>query len=148
MGVPVIRMQYRHHAAIKADFTISNHQCRNWVLNECVGHPLASVGIQWWAVTLEVPEMLVGRKIAILVTDGFEQVELLKPRQALDQAGAFTQVVSPSGNKVKGWNFKEWGEEVDVDVPLEKANAGDFDALHLPGGVMNPDHLRMNAKAV
>jgi protease I len=91
---------------------------------------------------------LAGKKIAILVTDGFEQVELQKPRTALDEAGALTQVVSPAGKKVKGWNLKEWGEEVDVDVPLKEANADDFDALQLPGGVMNPDHLRMDEKAV
>ncbi len=91
---------------------------------------------------------LAGKKIAILVADGFEQVELTKPRKALDEAGALTQVVSPAGKKVKGWNSKEWGEEVDVDVPLKDANADEFDALQLPGGVMNPDHLRMDPKAV
>jgi protease I len=91
---------------------------------------------------------LAGKKIAILVADGFEQVELQKPRKALDEAGALTQVVSPAGKKVKGWDLKEWGEEVDVDVPLKEANADDFDALQLPGGVMNPDHLRMDAEAV
>ncbi len=91
---------------------------------------------------------LQGKKVAILVADGFEQVELLEPRKALDQAGATTQVVSPAKNKVKGWNFKEWGEEVSVDVPLDTAKPENFDALLLPGGVINPDHLRMNPKAV
>jgi protease I len=91
---------------------------------------------------------LQGKRVAILVADGFEQVELLQPRQALDQAGAKTQVVSPAKNKVKGWNFKEWGEEVPVDVALDTAKADNFDALLLPGGVINPDHLRMNAQAV
>jgi protease I len=91
---------------------------------------------------------LIGKKIAILATDGFEQSELLEPRKALDEAGATTQVVSPAGNKVKGWNHKEWGKEVEVDVPLDSANSEDFDALLLPGGVMNPDQLRMNPKAV
>jgi len=89
-----------------------------------------------------------GKKVAILVTDGFEQSELLEPRKALDEAGATTQVVSPAGQKVKGWNHKEWGQEVSVDVPLDSAKADQFDALLLPGGVMNPDHLRMDAKAV
>ena len=93
-------------------------------------------------------QTLQGRKIAILVTDGFEQVELLEPRKALDQAGATTQVVSPADEKVKGWNLKEWGNEVPVDVPLASARADAFDALLLPGGVMNPDHLRMNPQAV
>jgi protease I len=87
-------------------------------------------------------EQLRGKKVAILVADGFEQVELTEPRKALDQAGAKTQVVSPSKGKVKGWNHTEWGEELPVDVPLSQAKADDFDALLLPGGVMNPDHLR------
>jgi protease I len=91
---------------------------------------------------------LQGKKVAILVTDGFEQSELLEPRKALNQAGAITQVVSPAEKKVKGWNHKEWGNEVPVDVSLDSANAQDFDALLLPGGVMNPDQLRMNPKAV
>jgi deglycase len=91
---------------------------------------------------------LSGKKVAILVTDGFEQSELLEPRKALDEAGATTKVVSPANKKVKGWNHKEWGNEVPVDVPLASAKAGDFDALLLPGGVMNPDQLRMNPEAV
>jgi protease I len=89
-----------------------------------------------------------GKKVAILVTDGFEQSELLEPRKALDEAGATTQVVSPAGQKVKGWNHKEWGQEVSVDVPLDSAKADQFEALLLPGGVMNPDQLRMDPKAV
>jgi protease I len=92
--------------------------------------------------------ILQGKKVAILVTDGFEQSELLEPRKALDEAGATTQVVSPAGKRVKGWNHKEWGNEVPVDVALDSANAEEFDALLLPGGVMNPDQLRMNPKAV
>ena len=87
---------------------------------------------------------LQGKKVAILVTDGFEQVELLEPRRALDEAGATTKVVSPKNGTVKGWNMKEWGKEVPVDVPLSSANPDEFDALLLPGGVMNPDHLRMD----
>lgn len=91
---------------------------------------------------------LQGKKVAILVTDGFEQVELLDPRKALDEAGAKTEIVSPAGKKVKGWNHKEWGNEVPVDKSLDSAQAEEFDALLLPGGVMNPDNLRMNPKAV
>jgi protease I len=91
---------------------------------------------------------LQGKKVAILVTDGFEQSELLEPRMALDEAGAKTQVVSPAGKKVKGWNHKAWGNEVPVDVALDSAKAEEFDALLLPGGVMNPDQLRMDPKAV
>lgn len=91
---------------------------------------------------------LQGKKVAILATDGFEQAELLEPRKALDEAGATTQVVSPAGKKIKGWDQKDWGKEVSVDVPLDSANAEEFDALLLPGGVMNPDQLRMNPTAV
>ena len=91
---------------------------------------------------------LQGKRVAILVTDGFEQSELLEPRRALDEAGAKTQVVSPADKKAKGWNYKEWGNEVPVDISLDSAKADEFDPLRLPGGVMNPDQLRMNPKAV
>lgn len=93
-------------------------------------------------------EKLNAKKVAILVTDGFEQDELEKPRKALDDAGAKTSVVSPKEGKVKGWKFTDWGNEVSVDVPLNKARPEDFDALLLPGGVINPDKLRMDEKAV
>jgi protease I len=89
-----------------------------------------------------------GKKVAILATDGFEQVELAEPRKALDQAGAQTQVVSPKAGEIRGWKFTEWGDTVKVDLPLEQAKPEDFDALMLPGGVMNPDRLRMEPKAV
>lgn len=89
-----------------------------------------------------------GKKVAILATDGFEQVELTEPRKALDAAGAKTQVVSPKSGKIRGWKFTEWGDEVAVDVPLDQAKADDFDALMLPGGVMNPDQLRMQPSAI
>jgi protease I len=91
---------------------------------------------------------LKGKKIAILATDGFEQVELTEPRKALDAAGATTVVVSPKSGEIKGWKFKEWGDTVKVDKPLDDANPNEFDALVLPGGVINPDHLRMDPKAV
>jgi protease I len=91
---------------------------------------------------------LQAKKIAILATDGFEQVELTEPRKALDEAGATTKLVSPAGKRVKGWNHKEWGNELPVDIPLDSAKAEEFDALLLPGGVMNPDQLRMIPKAV
>jgi protease I len=95
---------------------------------------------------------LKGKKIAILATDGFEQVELLEPRKALDAAGAQTEVISPDSvqtkGKIKGWNHTDWGETVKVDKTLDSAHADDYDALVLPGGVMNPDHLRMDPKAV
>ena len=93
-------------------------------------------------------ENLKGLKVAILVEEGFEQVELMEPRKALDQAGAKTSVVSPKSGQVRGWSFTKWGEEVPVDVPLNKAKPDDFDALLLPGGVMSPDALRVQPKAV
>ncbi len=91
---------------------------------------------------------LKGKKIAILVTDGFEQVELTEPRKALDDAGADTKVVSPADGRVQGWNHKDWGDDISVDVELRSAEPDDFDALLLPGGVMNPDKLRMDPDAV
>lgn len=89
-----------------------------------------------------------GKKIAILVADGFEQEELISPRKALEAAGAETEVVSPADSKVKGWNHTDWGTEVEVDMPLDMADPDDYDALLLPGGVMNPDQLRRNEKAL
>lgn len=91
---------------------------------------------------------LQGVRVAILATDGFEQSELGEPRKALDAAGATTAVVSPKAGKVRGWNHKEWGQEVKVDQLLDQASPQNYDALVLPGGVMNPDSLRMQPKAV
>ena len=93
-------------------------------------------------------QSLNGLAVAVLVDDGFEQSELLKPREALDAAGATTRVVSPKDGRVRGWNHADWGEDVKVDVALEQAGPDDYGALLLPGGVMNPDKLRMNPKAV
>jgi len=89
-----------------------------------------------------------GKKIAILATDGFEQAELMEPRKALDEAGATTVVLSPKSGEIKGWKLKDWGDTVKVDKTLEDANPNDYDALVLPGGVINPDHLRMDPSAV
>jgi protease I len=89
-----------------------------------------------------------GKKIAILATDGFEQVELTEPRKALNNMGATTVVIAPKNGEIKGWNKKDWGQAVKVDLPLADANPHDYDALLLPGGVMNPDHLRMDPAAV
>jgi len=88
------------------------------------------------------------KTIAILVADGFEQSELLEPQKALEQAGARTQIVSPAEGQVKGWNESDWGQTVPVDIPLQQANPDDYDALLLPGGVMNPDKLRVNPQAI
>jgi len=91
---------------------------------------------------------LTGKKVAILVEDGFEQVELTSPKEALEEHGAQTYIISPKRGNVKGWEHTKWGEEFPVDVAIEEANANDYDALLLPGGVMNPDKLRTNKKAV
>ena len=91
---------------------------------------------------------LSGKRVAILATDGVEQVELTEPRKALDEAGAKTTLISPKRGKIKAWQHDHWGDELTVDLPLDQARAGDFDALLLPGGVMNPDHLRMEPRAV
>jgi protease I len=96
----------------------------------------------------EAMENLKGVKVAILVTDGFEQVELTEPRKALDDAGADTSIISPKRDVVRGWNFTDWGDNFAVDVPLDQARPEDFDALLLPGGVINPDRLRIEPKAV
>jgi protease I len=91
---------------------------------------------------------LSGKRVAILATDGVEQVELTEPRKALDAAGAHTTVVSPKSGSIKGWNHTNWGDPIKVDITLDKTSPDDYDALMLPGGVMNPDHLRMNENAV
>jgi protease I len=91
---------------------------------------------------------LKGKRVAALVDNGFEQVELTEPKKALEQAGAMVDIVSPQTGEVKGWNHKEWGEKVRVDRPLDQARPDEYDALLLPGGVMNPDKLRANTKAV
>jgi len=93
-------------------------------------------------------QKLTGKKIAILVADGFEQVEMTAPRKALEDTGAVAHIISPNSDSVKGWQHTDWGDAFDVDVPLVKADAGAYDALLLPGGVMNPDKLRWNEKAV
>ncbi|WP_242120053.1 type 1 glutamine amidotransferase domain-containing protein [Sphingomonas lacusdianchii] len=89
-----------------------------------------------------------GLTVAILVTDGFEQVEMTEPRKALDEAGADTRIVSPKEGEVRGWNFSDWGDSFHVDVALPRARPEDFDALLLPGGVINPDQLRALPEAV
>ena len=91
---------------------------------------------------------LTGKKVAIITENGFEEVELTSPKKALEEAGATVHVVSPQSSKVKGWAHDHWGQEVAVDVQLDTAKADDYDALMLPGGVMNPDQLRINKKAV
>jgi len=91
---------------------------------------------------------LEGLKVAILVAEGFEQAELTEPKKALEEAGAETRIVSPAKGQVQGWNHFEKGDRFPVDVSLEQANSREFDALLLPGGVANPDQLRIIPKAV
>lgn len=91
---------------------------------------------------------LLGVKVAILVTNGFEQVEMTEPRAALDDSRAVTRLVSPERKRVRAWDFTDWGNQYPVDVPLDHAHVSKFDALHLPGGVMNPDTLRTIPEAV
>jgi protease I len=91
---------------------------------------------------------LSGKRVAIIATDGVEQSELLEPRKALDAAGANTTLIAPKSGSIKAWQHGNWGTEVQVDATLDSASPGDFDALMLPGGVINADHLRQNDKAV
>lgn len=94
---------------------------------------------------------LTGRKIAIMATNGFEESELASPKQALENAGATVHIISPDEEgkgKIRSWKGKDWGSDFDVDVKLADANASNYHALLLPGGVINPDQLRMNKTAV
>jgi protease I len=91
---------------------------------------------------------LSGMKVAILVADGFEQVEMTEPRQALQHAGAETQIVSPAKGQVQAWNHLDKADKFKVDVALDDADASEFDALLLPGGVANPDQLRTLPNAI
>jgi protease I len=91
---------------------------------------------------------LQGKKVAVLATDGFEQVELEKPVAALREAGAEVEVVAPHGGEIQGFKHHDKGDKTRVDRELTQAQAGDYDALVLPGGVMNPDALRLEPKAI
>lgn len=89
-----------------------------------------------------------GKRVAILATIGVEEVELVEPKKALEKAGATTEVISPESGKIRAWDMKDWGTEIPVDKTLSEANPDHYDALLLPGGVMNPDKLRANNDAV
>jgi protease I len=89
-----------------------------------------------------------GKKVAILTEHGFEEVELTSPKKALEAAGAIVHIVSPQPQTVKAWNVDRWGIELPVDVTLDQANPEDYDMLVLPGGVLNPDTMRMNSSCV
>ena len=91
---------------------------------------------------------LQGKKVAILATDGFEQVELTEPQKALQAAGATVHVISPKAGEIKGGKLTDWGETTKVDKLLSEAKATESDALVLPGGQINPDKLRTEPAAV
>lgn len=93
-------------------------------------------------------DKLRNKTVAILVTDGFEQVEFTEPRKALEAEGATVHVIAPKGGKVKAWDETDWGNEYEVDKTLDSVSAENYDSLVLPGGVLNPDQLRMNGQAV
>jgi protease I len=93
-------------------------------------------------------DTLKDKRVAILATEGFEYVELTEPKKALEEAGAVAEVISPKDGKLRGWNHTDWGDSVRVDVNLKSANPNNYDALLLPGGVLNPDQLRQDASAV
>jgi protease I len=95
-----------------------------------------------------MPEKLTGKRFAILATNGFEQSELEEPKKALEAAGARADVVSLNQGQIRGWQHTDWGNSVAVDVPIERADSDDYDGLVLPGGVINPDKLRMDPEAI
>jgi protease I len=100
------------------------------------------------AMTQEKNMKISGKKVAILATHGFEQAELEVPRDKLKEAGATVHVVSPENGEIKGWDMKDWGRPVKVDRNLADVSADEYDAIVLPGGQINPDLLRVNAKAL
>jgi protease I len=91
---------------------------------------------------------LENKRIAVLKTDGFEEEEFTKPQEALQQEGAITEIISEKAGKIKAWNHTDWGGEYTVDKTLEEANSEAYNGLLLPGGVLNPDTLRQNKKAI
>lgn len=91
---------------------------------------------------------LENKKIAILLTDGFEEVELTEPLKALQDASAATHIIAPGSDSIRAWDHTDWSKDYDADIKLEDADPNNYDGLFLPGGVMNPDKLRMNQKAI
>ncbi|MCD6064303.1 MAG: protease [Flavipsychrobacter sp.] len=91
---------------------------------------------------------LKGLRVAILTDEGFEESELLKPKEALEDEGVKVDIISPKTGKIKSWAKKDWGDKIEVDKSVDEANEGDYDALILPGGVINPDKLRRDERSV
>jgi len=98
--------------------------------------------------SLGMNDKLHDKRIAILATDGFEQSELEEPLNALEEAGAEVQIVSIKSGRIEGMRHEERGDSVEVDTTLDDADVNDFDALMIPGGLINPDTLRANRKAI
>ena len=88
------------------------------------------------------------KRVAILATNGFEEVELFEPKEALERSGAKVDIIAPQAGKIKAWNKDNWGREIKVDRTIDEASPKDYDALMLPGGVINPDKLRTDEGAV
>ncbi|HEY0109326.1 MAG TPA: type 1 glutamine amidotransferase domain-containing protein, partial [Fibrella sp.] len=97
---------------------------------------------------MENGQKLQGKKVAALMTEGFELAEYIEPRKALEEAGATVHLIAPQGGEVKAWDESDWVDSFPVDLPLDGADPNQYDALLLPGGAMNPDKLRMQPKAV
>lgn len=95
-----------------------------------------------------MPKRLENVRVAILATNGFEQVELTEPRRALDEAGATTHLIAPDEGTIRSWDRTDWGDDFDVDRTVDVVSTEDYDALMIPGGVLNPDKLRMDSGAV
>jgi protease I len=93
-------------------------------------------------------DRLKGKKIAILSTNGFEESELFEPKKALEENGAEIFIISPEKGKIKAWNHGNWSREIEVSLTVDEANWNDYDALVIPGGVINPDKLRRSQEAV
>jgi protease I len=107
-------------------------------------------GIPYSLFTIKFRNMksLTGKKVAIITEHGFEEIELTSPKKALEDAGATVHIVSPQKGKVKAWNHDHWSIELPVDVNLKDADPSDYDALVVPGGVLNPDQMRINKDCV
>jgi protease I len=91
---------------------------------------------------------LTGKRVAILTENGFEEIELMSPKKALEDAGAKVDIVSPQKERVKAWDSDHWSIELPVDITLSDADANDYDALMIPGGVINPDKMRLNKQCI
>jgi protease I len=123
----------------------------NQIINATCWHGFLSFGLKTIHLLIKKGNKmskLSNKKVAILLTDGFEEIEFTEPKKALEEAGAEVSVIAPDSGKVKAWAKTNWGNEYDVTLPLDQAKPADYDALMLPGGVMNPDKLRMNSLAV